>query len=109
MKMVVLLKSHFLKFVIFPDNTETVIKNLIAKLEATSSVLNVPTPACFRPGRSTEHIAAVNHDIKEDANLSIIRCSHQLGLFKTTTWQNFREDLALKLYKVQPMQELTSP
>lgn len=110
MKIVVLLKLHFVKFVIFLGNIIVLLRSLsrilVSKFESTGSVQNVPTPTRVRPGRSTKNIAAVSHSVEEDQKLSISRRSQQLGLSKSTTWRILRKDLALKPYKIQLVQEL---
>jgi len=63
-------------------------------------------PIRQRTSRSIENIAAVEASVAEDCNLSIPRCSQQLGLSQTTTWRILRKDLGLHPYKIVLTQEL---
>ena len=59
-----------------------------------------------RTARTVENIAAVNQSFAEDPEESNRRRSQPLGLSYGTTWAILRNDLDLKAYKIQLVQEL---
>uniref|UniRef100_A0A2H1VV93 SFRICE_005509 n=1 Tax=Spodoptera frugiperda TaxID=7108 RepID=A0A2H1VV93_SPOFR len=96
MQMVVLLKLHFVKFVIFLGNIIVLLRSLsrilVSKFESTGSVQNVPTPTRVRPGQRSKVI-----------NLTTFST---IGVIQKHSMANFAKGLALKPYQIQLVQEL---
>lgn len=86
--------------------SESTIRRLINKFEATGSLLDQTTPVRQRSARSIENIAAVRESVRENPRQSIPRRAQELGLSSTSTWRILHKDLGLHPYKVQLTQEL---
>ena len=74
------------------------------KFEETGLVTNIERPAQHRLARS----AIVSESVAEEPNVSIPRCSQELGLSYGTFWRILHLGLHLHPYKVQLMQQLKS-
>lgn len=63
----------------------------------------------WRVARLTEnrpHRYRKSESVSENLNISVPRCSEELGLSQMTTWRILHHDLRLKVYKVQLTQAL---
>ena len=64
--------------------TRQAVRAIVHKFETKFTLLDVPVPKRRRIARSEEIIAAVSALIQNEPNLSIPRCSQELGITQTT-------------------------
>lgn len=82
------------------------IVNLIKKFESTGSVADITRENVARPIRSTENIAIVAESVAKNARLSLRKRSQHLGMSYGSLHRILHDDLGMKAYKVQLVQEL---
>ena len=70
------------------------------------TLLDTKPPTRLGRVRTEANIAAVSASVNHDHELSIRRRSQQLGLCYSTTWKILRQDLGVKPFKIQLVQEL---
>ena len=63
-------------------------------------------PQRRRTVRTEEVIAAVERGVEEDPNQSIRHRAQEFNMCPSILWKILRKDLALRAYKIQPVQEL---
>ncbi|CAH1994731.1 unnamed protein product [Acanthoscelides obtectus] len=90
----------------FGRPTEGAIRKLETKFRTQFTLLDIKPPTRRRRVRTEENIAAVSASVSDDREMSIRRRSQQLGLCYSTTWNILRQDLGVKPYKIQLVQEL---
>ncbi|KAM8702697.1 hypothetical protein ACLKA7_000827 [Drosophila subpalustris] len=76
------------------------------RVRKTGMLVDKPTRVRTRPLRSTENIAAVAENVREQPSTSTRHRSQQLDISRTSLIRILHKDLAMKPYKVQLVQQL---
>ena len=82
--------------------SEQSIRKIVTKYHTKFTLLDIKPPTRLRE----ENIAAVSASVTEDREMSIRRRSQQLGLCYSTVWKILRNDLGVKPFKIQLLEEL---
>ncbi|XP_054734645.1 uncharacterized protein LOC129242112 [Anastrepha obliqua] len=90
----------------FNRPAEAAIRAIVTKFRTKFTLLDIKPPTRLRIVRTEENIAAVSASVNDDHQLSIRPRSQQLGHCYSTTWRILRNDLGVKPFKKQLMQEL---
>ncbi|CAH2000968.1 unnamed protein product [Acanthoscelides obtectus] len=90
----------------FGRPAEGAIRKLVIKFRTQFILLDIKPPTRRRRVMTEENIAAVSASVSDDREMSIRRRSQQLGICYSTTWKILRQDLDVKPYKIQLVQEL---
>ena len=75
--------------------TTQAIGKIVKKFEETGVATYIESPVHNRLVRSAEDIAIVSESVAEDSNVSIPRCSQELGQFYAILWRILHLDLHL--------------
>uniref|UniRef100_A0A1L8EI80 Putative transposable element n=3 Tax=Haematobia irritans TaxID=7368 RepID=A0A1L8EI80_HAEIR len=86
--------------------SEQTINAIVTKFRTHFTLLDIKPTTRMRTVRTEENIASVSESVAEDREMSIRRRSQQLGLCYSTSWKILRENLGVKQYKIQLVQEL---